>query len=337
MYVFTPTADYEYYEYYEDDVVASVEESKLAEEALAKRARVEVVREKAFRGEVPAPPRAGIQTWADIPFVNVPAGKFLMGSRRDNKLAHDNEKEQHTVDIAQDYWVSRFPVTNTQFLKFIDATKYQTIAEKEGGWTGSDYKKGFDWRHPLGSEDYYEEKLNHPVVQINWYDAQKFCEWLNRIKDVNLPKGYVFRLPTEAEWEKSARGEYGNEWPWGNEYDANKCNSYKDEKSGTISCGTYSPDGDSPYGVADMAGNVWEWTQSLWGSNLSTPEYMYPYNPKDGREEIKAGVNVYRVLRGGSFTVNGNTCRCAFRGLNLPDARRYQFGFRIVVAPILNF
>ncbi|MFZ5904541.1 MAG: P-loop NTPase fold protein [Chloroflexota bacterium] len=219
------------------------------EEALPKEARVEVLHEKALRGEG-AVPRVGIETWADVPFMPVPAGKFLMGSRKDNKRAFDDEKEQHTVEIAQNYWIGQFPITNAQFARFIEATKYQTLAEKEGGWTGSKYEKGYDWRHPLGPKDSFEKKLDHPVVQINWHEALAFCEWLDQIKDVNLPKGYTFRLPTEAEWEKAARGEYGNEWPWGNDFDQNKCNSSEGGKGGTTPVGAYSPAGDSPYGAA---------------------------------------------------------------------------------------
>ena len=303
------------------------EAEKIVEEEKQKpiRGKVEIVEaEDVLRAEGKVP-RAGAQTWADLPFVFVPKGKFLMGSRKDNKLASEDEREQHTVEIAQDYWIGQFPVTNAQFAKFIEAAKYQTLAEEEGGWTGSEFKKGFDWRHPLGPKDSFEKKLDHPVVQVNWHEALAFCNWLNQ-QGAQLPKGYTFRLPTEAEWEKAARGEYGNEWPWGNGFDANKCNSKEGKKGGTTPVGAYSPAGDSPYSAADMAGNVWEWTQSLFKD--------YPYQAGDGREDIKAGDGTLRVLRGGSFLYHYRLARCAARNWDDPQFRLHDLGFRVVVAPI---
>ncbi len=269
-----------------------------AEEIPPKEARVEVLHEKAIRGEGTAP-RAGIQTWADIPYVPIPAGKFLMGSRKDNKLAYDNEKEQHTVEIAKDYWIGQFPVTNEQYDLFIQA------------------KNG---KHPVSDR---KKKKDHPVVNVSWNDAQAYCKWLNETHGAELPKGYSFRLPTEAEWEKAARGEYGNEWPWGNEFDPSKCNSSEGGKGGTTPVGAYSPAGDSPYGAADMAGNVWEWTQSLYKD--------YPYRAGDGREDLKASGS--RVLRGGSWNNGRNLARCSVRFRDAPDSFYPLVGFRVVGSP----
>jgi formylglycine-generating enzyme required for sulfatase activity len=139
-----------------------------------------------------------------------------------------------------------------------------------------------------------------------------------------LPRGYAFRLPSEAEWEKAARGEFGFEWPWGNEFDPNKCNSSEGGKGGTTPVGLYSSAGDSPYGCADMVGNVWEWTQSLWKN--------YPYDAKDGREDVKSTDT--RVLRGGSFLNDRRSVRCAYRVRGGPNNRVRYRGFRVVVSPI---
>ncbi|HEY5729433.1 MAG TPA: SUMF1/EgtB/PvdO family nonheme iron enzyme [Anaerolineales bacterium] len=275
--------------------VEAKEEVKVREEATlevesafseTKAEPVKLAREKAMRGEG-VTSRAGTQVWADISFVHVPAGKFLMGSRKDNKLADNDEKEQHTVEIGQEYWIGRYPVTNEQYAKFVEETN------QKHEWVK-------DWK----------KKLDHPVVNVSWHDAQAFCEWLNQIKDINMPDGYIFRLPTEAEWEKAARGEYGNEWPWGNEFDPKKCNSTEGGRGGTTPVGAYSPAGDSPYGAGDMAGNVWEWTQSLLKD--------YPYQAGDGREDLKGSGS--RVFRGGSFYDTSRYVRCALRDSYNPSS-----------------
>jgi len=271
--------------------------------------KAEGIVEKARRGETPIekgarretmPSRAGAQEWGGLKFVPVPKGKFLMGSRDDNKLAYDSEKPQHTVEIPSDYWIGQFPVTNEQYSKFVEA------ASQKHDWVK-------DWK----------KKLDHPVVNVSWNDAQAYCQWLNETQGKELPKGHVFRLPSEAEWEKAARGEFGFEWPWGNEFDAAKCNSEEGKKGGTTPIGTYSAlGGDSPYGAADMVGNVWEWTQSLYKG--------YPYDAKDGREDLKA--TDARVLRGGAFNYNDRFARCAFRYRYNPYNEWNPNGFRVVVA-----
>jgi formylglycine-generating enzyme required for sulfatase activity len=136
----------------------------------------------------------------------------------------------------------------------------------------------------------------------------------------------VVRLPTEAEWEKAARGEYGNEWPWGNEFDKSKCNSSEGGVGTTTPVGAYSPQGDSPYGAADMAGNVWEWCHSLFEP--------YPYVASDGREaETDSGG---RVWRGGSFLNLQWYARATSRNRYYPDFRLGNLGLRVAVAPRLS-
>jgi formylglycine-generating enzyme required for sulfatase activity len=231
-------------------------------------------------------------------FMRVPAGEFLMGS--DN--GDDDEKPQHTIDIPYDYWMARFPVDNEQYSQF--------------------KKIGFD-----RGEEY------HPVVRVNWDDAMEYCQWLNQLLKKELPSNLVLRLPTEAEWEKAARwlpsphGDGGEslEYPWGNTFDKNKCNTNEGGRNGTTSFGWYSPQGDSPYGCADMSGNVWEWTHSLY-----TP---YPYNVNDGREDEKA--TGARVLRGCSFREVSDYARCAYRLRYAPGGRHWFSGFRVVVSPSL--
>jgi formylglycine-generating enzyme required for sulfatase activity len=162
----------------------------------------------------------------------------------------------------------------------------------------------------------YPERLGrHPVADVSWHDARAYCEWLSQ------KTGRPYRLPTEAEWEKAARGTDGRVYPWGDEFDTVKCNSDEDHILGTTPVGQYSPGGDSPYGAADMVGNVWEW--------CSTLERKYPYRPDD-REDLDAEGE--RVLRGGSFYQDRSVVRCAYRISHYPDLRLDHFGFRVAIS-----
>jgi formylglycine-generating enzyme required for sulfatase activity len=259
----------------------------------------------AQRSVAAQPVLPGVKVFGGIEFVRVPKGKFIMGSKDDNKLAYGNEKPQHTVEIPHDYWIARYPVTNDQFAKFVEATQHK-------------HEWARDW----------QSKLDHPVVNVSWQDAMDYCKWLNERLHAEIGDGEI-RLPTEAEWEKAARGERGNEWPWGNEFDKTKCNSSeggKGGKGGTTPVGAYSPQGDSPYGAADMAGNVWEWCHSIWKP--------YPYKVDDGREESGSGG---RVLRGGAWNFIEGFARCAFRSRDSPGGRLGNVGLRVVVAPNSRF
>jgi len=228
-------------------------------------------------------------------FVKVSAGEFLMGSNDDDKYADDNEKPQHKFNISYDYWVGRFPVTNSQFAFFSKRTG-----------------RAFDF--PAGANLY-------PVWMVRWHDSQEYIHWLNLNYYMDLPKGYMFRLPSEAEWEKAARGTNGQIYPWGNEFNSNNCNSIMSDKKPTP-IGTYSPRGDSPYGAADMAGNVWEWTRSIFS--------FYPY--KTRYEDEKVGGDGY-VLRGGACNCSQEKLRTAYR--NYESSYYVAIGFRVAIVPNL--
>ncbi|RLC93385.1 MAG: hypothetical protein DRI77_11980 [Chloroflexi bacterium] len=264
-------------------------------------------------------------------FVKVPAGPFLMGTREEEIPAllekfggerdwYEDEVPQHTVELP-DYYIARYPVTVAQFRSFVQESGY----EAQAPW------------------EQYNELGSHPVVVVTWYDALKYCEWLtaqlrgwaNR-QIGESAKGQIsqaeiefweglrdgrlgVRLPSEAEWEKATRGGLpspsagegpgvrGRIFPWGNEPDPNRAN-YDDTGIGGTSVVGCFPGGASPYGLEDLSGNVWEWTHSLWGEDWEKPDFKYPYDPKDGRENESAGSDVFRVLRGGFFAVARGSC-----------------------------
>jgi formylglycine-generating enzyme required for sulfatase activity len=263
-----------------------------------------------------------------------------MGSKGEDELAWDDEKPQHTPVIPYDYWIGRFLVSNAQFGEFVRSTSFETRAEREGWcWVWNtrneqwERKEGANWKHPLGANSNITALEEHPVVQVCWYDALAFFEWLNQKHINDLPQGYRFRLPSEAEWEKAARGLDGRKWPWGNVYDSALCNSKDSGKSCTTSAGAHSPQGDSVYGVADMSGNVWEWTLTLWGKDREKPDYVYPYVGDDGRENQRAGDGFFRIIRGGSFKDDIRGVRTACRDLDPPYYSLNNLGFRVFAAP----
>jgi formylglycine-generating enzyme required for sulfatase activity len=196
---------------------------------------------------------------------------------------------------------------------------------------------------------------NHPVVIVTWHDALAYCRWLES-KLVEVAQGQIQQgssdllwlglagdrlhatLPSEAEWEKAARG-IGDrrEYPWKGPFDPDKANT--DESGiGTTSAVGCFPGGASPYGMQDMSGNVWEWTRSIYGEWSSEKReyiqvYGYPYVANDGREDLSKSSDFSRVVRGGSWCSHQGGARCAYRGGPFPDLRYDDIGFRVVVSP----
>jgi formylglycine-generating enzyme required for sulfatase activity len=253
----------------------------------------------------PKQPEPGPQTrrMGGIEWARIPAGKFVMGSRADNPLAYDDERPQHTVELTYDFQIARYPVTNAEFEKFVTATGYSSRAVRP-------------------------DRPDHPVVNVTWDDAQAYCKWLTkqlRAEGV-LENNEVVRLPTEAEWEKAARGEYGREWPWGDEWDPAKCNNAETGPKTTTPVGQYSPHGDSPYGVADMVGNVWEWCADWWQVNLYQSRAGQVVRDPQGPAKGSA-----RVVRGGSFLYGRRLCRAPSR--DWPAAFDDDIGCRVARSP----
>jgi formylglycine-generating enzyme required for sulfatase activity len=282
-----------------------------------------------------------------LELVRIPAGEFLMGSNPTvDKDADADEQPQHRLYLP-DFYIGKVPVTNAQFAAFAKAVGYKTQAEERGfgwAWTESqgEWLKGADWCHPRGPQTGIAEKADHPVVQVSWHDAVAFCRWLSEAT------GQPFRLPSEAEWEKAARGPVagsapstssgreptgsgrGRIYPWGDEPpDKARCN-FGQNVGDTTPVGQYAAGETPDTGVLDLAGNVWEWTGSLWGKYWQGPDFGYPYDPNDGREDQAAPDSVFRVLRGGSWSASQLGVRCAIRNWDHPDPCLGGRGFRVV-------
>jgi sulfatase modifying factor 1 len=215
--------------------------------------------------------------------VRVPGGKFLYG------------EDQLEISL-QEFWLDRTPVTNQEFARFVQATGYKTTAEQTGlgcANTGNRWEDipGADWHHPGGPNTHIQDKGEHPVVQVSWADAVAYAHWAGK------------RLPTEQEWEKAARGMDGRAYPWGNQEPTPMLCNFDQNEKGTTCVGKYSPQGDSPYGCTDMAGNVWEWTAS--------------------QDE-----NGARILRGGGWSHPAWTVRSSTPSPHDPEDRYDTDGFR---------
>jgi len=253
--------------------------------------------------------------------VRIPAGRFWMDTNRWDLeragIKWENWFERQTPCdwvYLPAYAIGKYPVTNAEFVCFIEDGGYANPAYwTEDGWQK---KERWNWAKPYYWEDNQWNAPSQPVVGVSWHEAVAYCRWLK------IRAGRDYRLPSEAEWEKAARGTDGRIYPWGDDPpDESRCN-FGSSVGCTTPVGRYSPRGDSPYGCADMAGNVWEWTSSLF--------QYYPYWADDGQEDMASPGS--RVVRGGSFYSGQWSVRCASRFRRNPDNRLWNDGFRVVVA-----
>ena len=222
-----------------------------------------------------------------------------MGSdkARDSQANEDNEMPQHPVDVG-DFAIGQHPITVAEYACAVHA---KVVDEPQG-------TLGTDWHTQQAHSD-------HPVVCIAWNNAVAYTSWLARV--TNQP----WRLPTEAEWEKAARGTDGRIYPWGDGFDKALCNTPESGIETTTPVGSY-PASESPYHVQDMAGNMWQWTSSLFAP--------YPYHQDDGRENLQSPGN--RTLRGGSWDYVAKYARAAYRYSYRPDVFGGIAGLRLVWA-----
>lgn len=240
--------------------------------------------------------------------IMIPTGDFLMGSEN-----LPEESPLHRVKLAT-FAISKYPITNIQYAEFVRETGHQVTHDSR--WTLSEISS-------LPPSD----RKDHPIVGITWDDAVKYCLWLCK------QTGRSYRLPTEAEWEKAARGSDGRRFPWGNQKPNSHLLNYEESAlCDTTPVGHY-PEGTSPYGVMDMAGNVSEWTNTRWGYQLGKPDYPYPYQ-NDGRERTDLDTyphREYRVCRGGSYGSKQEQVTCTARARYRANSRDSSHGFRVVL------
>lgn len=224
--------------------------------------------------------------------VYVPEGEFLRGSSDSDTQANDGEKPQHTVTLDA-FWIDQTEVTNGMYALCVESGDC-TLPSRSNSSTRNAY---------YGNSDYDD----FPVIYVSWEQADDYCKWAKR------------RLPTEAEWEKAARGIDGRLYPWGNTSPNSTLLNYYWNTGDTTAVGSY-PDGASPFGALDMVGNIWEWVADWYNSYSDVILSLEnPLGPTSGS---------YRVIRGGFFDYYDRNVSAAKRGLYLPDSTNFDIGFR---------
>jgi len=218
----------------------------------------------------------------------VPAGEFTMGSN-----ASPDEQPMHQVYLDA-FWIDQTEITNKQYIACVDAGVCASPTPTESSWRYDNY---------YGNSEFDD----YPVIFVDWHQAKTYCEWIRR------------RLPTEAEWEKAARGTHANLYPWGDEIPSEKFLNFW---SGNITKVGSFPNGASVYEVLDMAGNVLEWVSSLYEP--------YPFYPNDGREDPTS--SGFRVLRGGAWDLPYYYASTARRNRYDPMTSKPSIGFRCAVS-----
>ncbi|WAR26959.1 SUMF1-like protein [Mya arenaria] len=249
--------------------------------------------------------------------VQIPAGSYIMGTNEPVFIA-DGEGPERKVTLDK-FYLDKYEVSNAEFSLFVKETGYKTEVAAAPWWVPV---IGADWKHPEGPPSNIQDRMNHPVLHTSWNDAVKYCAWAGK------------RLPTEAEWEYACRGgRDGKLYAWGNNENPKgahwmniwhgefpKENSADDGYVGTAPV-TEFPE-QNKYGVKNMVGNVWEWTQDWWVTDHDTQHKTNPNGPDSGIDKVK---------KGGSFMCHKSYCyryRCAARSQNTPDSSSHNLGFR---------
>jgi formylglycine-generating enzyme required for sulfatase activity len=215
--------------------------------------------------------------------------------------ALDRESPVHKVYLDA-YRIGKYPVTVGEYRRFVQSGGYQD----EQFWAAGGFGQ---WKNPEGWDDQIQHP-NRPVTGVSWHEASAYAAWAG------------CRLPTEAEWERAARGPEGRKFPWGNDQINPSLANYGASKIGSATPVGVYPRGATPDGILDMAGNVWEWCQDWWSDAYTADDVTNPTGPQKGDR---------RVVRGGCWFLDSRYCRCACRYRVLPPGRYVNLGFRLVV------
>lgn len=240
--------------------------------------------------------------------VRVSGGEFTMGTSVEQAAnlaakfgiqasALSMEAPRSSLSL-EEFWIDQMPVTNAEYKKFLDANPERPVP-----FVDDPLAHSFNW--DAKTRMFPASRGAYPVVLVSWYDASAYCQWAGK------------RLPTEAEWEKAARGTDARLYPWGNEWDSTKANTAEGRINDATPVGQFTK-GGSPYGALDMVGNVWQWTSSL--------DRPYPYHTTDGREDPNA--EGLRVVRGGAWLFGAAITRTAMRSAFEANDVSLSIGFR---------
>ena len=235
--------------------------------------------------------------------VAIPTGGFWMG-REPESGAPPHETKRTFIELPA-YFISKYPITNREYAEYVRQRRITVPVEL--GWEG---------RNPA------KDQLDLPVRGVTWGEALEYCAWLGQ------QTGQSYLLPSEAQWEKAARGEDGRLYPWGEAWEAGRCNQ---GGARTASVKAFPPQSNS--GLHDLVGNVLQWTSTLWGEKRLQPDYPYPWQPDDGRDDLQANRQIRRILRGGAYSDSQAECTCTARRSFLPGDRGQpgkRHGFRVV-------
>lgn len=233
--------------------------------------------------------------------IYVTEGSFLMGSDPGVGIStYETPRRKVTLPA---YRIGQYPVTNIQFAEFIRQNNRTLISSMR--WHGQKIPEGLE---------------HNPVTDVTWYEVRAYCQWLREVTKRN------YSIPNEAQWEKACRGGNDYFYPWGNEFDPARCNH---GRSRIASVYKYPPQND--FGCFDFVGNIRQWTCTLWGDQRPMPssKYLYPWED-DGRNDLNASREIYRVVRGSTMDQDVRSHRCSARRAEAPELRG-AIGFRVVI------